>query len=349
MERTLYLNERFCAVAEDGRLVEYIPLEGEDQTGRILMGRIERIMPGLEAAFVDIGRKKAGFLPLRENSATFIGEKLRSGDRVPVQIRKEEHGDKGAYLTRDLCVPGSRLILMPMNRHIGVSARIPDEEERRRMTETGTRLAGAQTGLILREAAAGADEETLRKELHDLEARWERIRKGEDSNEGPGEELARDYEPRGIDRIIRDSQLPADLTRQKKEAEGRRIRLPHGGNIVIDVCEALTVIDVNSGSCPGEGNRRETVLQTNLEACREIMIQTRVRNLSGILILDMIDMDQEADRSLVLKTLTEAFRADRIKTVIHGYTSLGLIEMTRKRSRPGLDEKQGNGPEPEGG
>ena len=316
MERILYLNETFCAVAEDGRLVEYIPAAAGDETGQILRGKIERMMPGLEAAFVDIGRKKAGFLPLKENSRSFTGGAIRSGDRVWVQIRKEETGEKGAYLSRDLTIAGSRILLMPMNRHIGVSARITDEETRQRLAETGRRLADGQCGIVMREAAAEAPEAEL------------------------AEELRRDYGPKGITEIREGEELPADLRRQKQEAENRKIRLPHGGNIVIDRCEALTAIDVNSASDPGEGNRRETVIRTNLEACREIMIQARLRNLSGILILDMIDMDDEKDRSLILEALKDAFREDRIKTVIHGYTSLGLIEMTRKRSRATWPEQQ---------
>ena len=126
MERILYLNETFCAVEENGRLVEYIPISAEDQTGEILSGKVERIMPGLEAAFVDIGRKRAGFLPLKENSGSFAEPDFRSGDTVLVQIRREETGNKGAALSRDISIPGSYLILMPKNRHIGVRTRRED-------------------------------------------------------------------------------------------------------------------------------------------------------------------------------------------------------------------------------
>ena len=201
-------------------------------------------------------------------------------------------------------------------------------------------LAEGKTGLVIREAALRASEEELLREKKTLEERWRRIQAGETTDGGPEEELLRDYGPSGIGRIVRDGELPADLKRQLKEAENRSIRLPHGGNIVVDRCEAMTVIDVNSASDPGGGNRREAVLRTNLEACREIMIQVRLRNISGILILDMIDMEEETDRSLVIETLNGAFREDRIKTVIHGYTRLGLIEMTRKRSRAEWQEKQ---------
>ena len=333
MERILYLNETFCAVAEDGRLTEYIPVTPGDGTGRILRGKVERMMPGLEAAFVDIGRSRAGFLPLKENSRSFTGGPLRSGDRVWIQIRKEETGEKGAFLSRDLILAGSRILLMPMNRHIGVSARVTDAETRQRMAETGKRLSEGQCGIVMRETAAEASETELREELTALREKWQSIQAGESVPEGPAEELRRDYGPKGITAIREGAELPADLRRQKQEAENRKIRLPHGGNIVIDRCEALTAIDVNSASDPGEGNRRETVLRTNLEACREIMIQTRLRNLSGILLLDMIDMEDEKDRCLILEELKSAFREDRIKTVIHGYTRLGLIEMTRKRGR----------------
>ncbi len=341
MERILYISDDYCAVAEDRRLTEYIPADRPDQTGRVLWGKVQRMMPGLDAAFVEIGRKRAGFLPMKENSASFQGGALRSGDRVLVQIRKEEKGEKGAYLTRDLSIPGSRLILMPLNRHIGISARISDAADRARLLETGKSLSGGAFGLVMREASAEASEEDLRAELAALLAGWEQIRGGEAAEEGAAEELIRDYTPRGIDSILRDQPLPADLARQLAEAGHRTVRLPHGGNIVIDRCEALTVIDVNSASDAGMGSRRETVLETNLEACREIMIQARLRNLSGILILDMIDMDEETDRSLVLEALKNAFRTDRVKTVVHGYTSLGLIEMTRKRTRPSLAEMQG--------
>ena len=340
MKRNLYMSDSFCAVEENGRLVEFHPVIKEDQTGQILKGKVERIVPGLEAVFVDIGRKKAGFLPLKETSQTFQGSGIQSGDWVMVQIKKEENGDKGAFLTRDLTIAGSYLILMPMNRHIGVSARVRDEAMRQHLLGTGQKLADGKMGLVLREAAVQATEEMLSKEMKSLSEEWEQIRAGETINIGPKEDLIRDYTPRRIDTVQELNELPSNLIRQLKESKNRRIRLPHGGNIVIDPCEAMTVIDVNSASDTGDGNRRETILRANLEACQEIMIQVRLRDLSGILILDMIDMDNESDRSLILNALQEAFQHDRIKTVIHGYTRLGLIEMTRKRSRAAWQEKQ---------
>ena len=342
MERKIWIREGYCAVEEDGRLVEYLPVSAQEQTGDILRGRVERIMASLQCAFVDIGRKKNGFLPLKENSLTFQGGALRSGDEVWVQIRKEETGEKGAFLSRDLCLAGSGLILMPMNRFTGVSARIRDPEQRERLNEIGRSLAGEGWGIVMRSAALGMEKETLCAECGALKEKWqcalERAAKHpEERLLVPGnsvaEELMLDYGPRGIDAVIRNEDLTPDLERQRKEAENRKVRLPHGGNLVIDRCEALTVIDVNSASDDRGRSRRETILETNLEACREIAVQTRLRNLSGILILDLIDMDREEDRQRMLDALSEAFAGDRIKTVIHGMTRLGLVEMTRKRSR----------------
>ena len=333
MDRILYLDDSFCAVAEDGRLTEYIPVRKEDQTGHILRGKVNRIMPALDAAFVNIGRSRDGFLPVTENSKTFTGGPIRSGDQILVQIHKEEKGEKGAYLTRDLTIPGSLLILMPMNRHIGVSSRIQDSEVRDRLILEGQKLAQNRFGLVMREAAANADLASLAEELSGLRSQWKAIQEGTDLEYSVAEELRRDYTHRGITMTVENQPLSADLLRQLKESKNRKIHLPHGGNIVIDYCEAMTVIDVNSASDSGAGTRRGTILRTNLEACKEIMIQTRLRNLGGIIILDMIDMEEQEDREQVLQALEKEFQGDRIKTVIHGFTSLGLIEMTRKRSR----------------
>ncbi len=346
MERYLYISDAFSAVTEDGRLVEYIPENPEIRAGEILRGRVRRIMASLQCAFVDIGRKRSGFLPLKENSSTFRGGEIRSGGEVWVQIHREETGEKGAFLTRDLTVPGSCLILMPMNRHIGVSARVTDEEERRRLQQLGRELARDRFGLVLRAAACQKNEGELRSEADALLLRWEEAREaalGDPERRvilscgTPGEDLLRDYEPRGITGILRDAPADARMLQELRQAEAREVRLPHGGNIVIDRCEAMTVIDVNTAGDARGGRRRETILETNLEACREIAVQTRLRNLSGILILDMIDMEAEEDRTRILRELERAFEADRIKTVIHGFTRLGLVEMTRKRSRPALE------------
>ena len=348
MKRVILNGPGFCAVTEDDRLVEYIRKDDSDQCGDILMGKIDRIMPGLDCAFVNIGRKKDGFLPLKDTGGSFRAAQLRSGETVMLQIRKEENGGKGALLTRDLSIPGRTVILMPMNRYIGVSSRIEDQAVRERLKEAGHMIAGDRFGLILRRAAAAVSEETIREETESLYQRWQVLRHEAQQAGTPGrillhgsvtEQLAADYCAGGIDEIIETETPGPAILRQLKQASERKLLLPGGGNIVIDRCEAMTVIDVNTASARGESGKEQTVLATNLEACERIAEQVRLRNLSGILLIDFIDMDSETDRSLVSGRLAACFAADRIKTVIHGWTTLGLMEMTRKRTRPDLYEE----------
>ena len=348
MKREIWLSKEFSAVAEDGRLVEYLPETGPDGAGDILSGRVERIMKGMNCAFTDIGRKRPGILPLQEKSGSFTGDKLRSGDTVPVQIRSEERGEKGALLSRDLTLPGRTVILMPMNRHIGVSGRVTDPARKEELRALGREIAGDRFGLVLRFGAEAAEPDAVQEEAEALFQTWQEMQRAMRDPArkllwhplSVGERLLQDYEPRGVAAVYRDTPLTADLLRQLREAENRRIQLPHGGNIVIDRCEALTVIDVNSGSVRAGWAQRATHTEINLEACREIAIQARLRNLAGALIIDMINMDADTDRNLVQKALEEAFREDRQKTVVHGFTHLGLLEVTRRRGDPDLYERE---------
>ena len=340
MNRTIYILPDAYAVAEDNRLVEYFPADPESQSGDILIARIGRIMAGMECAFADIGRSKYGFLPLAENSGSFQGTTLHSGDLAAVQIRREETGTKGAFLSRDLSLPGKNVILMPMNRYIGVSNRIADPEERNRLRQIGRQIAGDQYGLILRASAAEADELSIMEETRELTRIWQSVEQKIRTEQRPGtvvfsadpmRQLIDDYHLDFTDPPVRSDALPADLARQLTLISSRKITLKGGGNIVIDPCEALTVIDVNSASFSGYSTKEATVTETNLEACDEAAIQVRLRNLTGIILIDFIDMDRETDRSLVLERLQENFSRDRRKTVIHGWTQLGIMEMTRKR------------------
>ena len=343
MNREIWIDGTCAAVSEDGRLVEYMPCSGSD-AGSIIIGKAGRIMKDLGCAFVEIGRRKAGFLPLVENGNSFCGGGFTSGDMIPVQIKKVETGEKGAFLTRDISLAGSYTIVMPMNRHIGVSSRIEDPAAREKLIDIGNRIAGGRFGIVIRAAGADTAEKDIAEEAGRLFTEWETL-KAEFAKGGPpgkilfggspAEQLIRDYDPRGIDRIIR-GELSADLKRQLRDAESRTVRLPHGGNIVIDRCEAMTVIDVNSASDSERAGRRETIRRTNIEACREICTQTRLRNLSGIIIIDLINMDSREDEEQMLHELKECFSRDRVKTVIHGMTSLGLVEMTRKRTSSDL-------------
>ena len=339
MDRILYRSPDACAVCEDGRLTEYIRLSEETQSGNIILAKVDRMMQGMACAFADIGRKKDGFLPLKENSRSFTDGPIRSGDRVAVQIRREEAGDKGAFLSRDLTIPGRTVILMPKNRYIGVSSRIEDEETRERLRETGTIIAGGRYGLVMRAAAANATEEEIRAEAEDLSGKWLRIMEKKTAAFQPGDIL---YEQDPVAQIILDyavpedkvvqlPAMPAEVTRQLSTASERKVQLPDGGNIVIDRCEAMTVIDVNSAAAVLPANKEATVTAVNLQACNEAAIQIRLRDIAGIIMIDFIDMEDKTDQSLVEQRLREALRNDRRKTVVHGWTRLGIMEMTRKR------------------
>ena len=337
MERMIYRTPEALALVEDGRLAEYLDIRDDARSGDIVMAKVDRMMPGLECAFADIGRKKDGFLPLKENSRSFSAPPLHSGDRIPVQIRREETGEKGAFLSRDLTLPGALVILMPCNRYIGVSSRIRDEQTREALRGLGAEIMGERAGLVLRAAAESASENEIIREAETLWETWQEIRIRVREAQLPGDVLYA-CDPAAL--LIRDygsppledcEELPPAIRRELAVAGNRKVPLPSGGNLVIDRCEALTVIDVNSASARGEGGKEFTVTAVNLEACKEAALQIRLRDLSGIILIDFIDMASETDQSLVCEALENALSADRRKTVLHGWTRLGLMEMTRKR------------------
>ena len=345
INRKIVTGQDYCAVIEDGWLVEYISCDAADQCGDILLGKIERMMPAMQCAFVDIGRKKAGFLPLDENSVSFTGNPVRSGATVILQVKKEEKGEKGAFLTRDITIPGKYVILMPMNRYVCISSRIKDKDVRAGLETSGREIAGNKYGLVMRNAAADTDMVTLRLESDKLYDLWQKIEMKGIHGGKPGEVLwssnpalraAEDYSSTGYELVNDDSKIRQEVIRQLIDAGKRTLHLPSGGNIVIDRCEAMTVIDVNTASSLGAGSKERTVTETNLEACNVISRQVRLRNLSGIILVDFIDMEDETDRSLVFERLSDCFKPDRTKCVIHGWTKLGIMEMTRKYTRPEL-------------
>ncbi|MGN0747203.1 MAG: Rne/Rng family ribonuclease [Aristaeellaceae bacterium] len=356
---------RELAVAEDGRLVEYLLDDGASVTEAIYLGKVERVVSGMKAAFVDIGQEKNGFLPLEERSSSAQLPPLRDGQRVLVQVKKDAQGAKGAFLTRDVSLCGEYVILMPLNRYIGVSARIEDESLREAMKKLGQAISGGRFGLVMRASTPEAEEADIRHEAETLLTRWENISKAAPTAHAPSmihrprtplDSLLDDYLPRGVDGVVTDDEdtarqlsclMPvtvterdpmADLRAQRDRALRRHVWLDSGGSLVIDRCEAMTVIDVNTAKFTGKRDLEDTILRLNLEACGEIARQVRLRNLSGIILIDMIDMETEEHREQVLMRLNECFAADRVKTVIHGFTSLGLIEMTRKKSRRPLED-----------
>ncbi len=354
------------AVVEDGRLVEYLPADDAASAEAIYLGRVERIMPGMKAAFIQIGQEKCGFLPLEEKNVQNL-PKLQTGMSVVVQVRKEAQGVKGAFLSRDICFCGEYVLYSPMNRMAAVSSRITKERHRKALKELAKMISSEEFGLIMRNASLHASEDMIRAEVEELRSRWQSISKAAPTAHVPSllysarstlDLVLADYHPRGIERIcMNDASLMealssyapvqvkgdnlfdiARISTQVMKALDRHVWLESGGNLVFDACEAMTVIDVNTAKFTGKNALAETVLQTNLEACWEIARQVRLRNISGIIIIDMIDMVSREHHHAVLEALNQAFASDRVKTVVHGFTSLGLVEMTRKRSRPPLRE-----------
>ena len=368
-------NVQDIAILEDGHLVEYLPGERESSAEAILMGRVDRVVPGMKAAFVHIGQEKAGFLPLEEGPGRKLPP-LRSGDHIMVQVRKAAQGVKGAFLTRDVTLAGEYVLLAPKAGQIAVSSRITKDAERKRLKALGAEIAADRFGLVMRTSAKDADESLLRAEVENLWITWQGIAKAAPTAHAPSvlyaartllDAVVDDYRPRGIDRIVTNDAALAErmkavapvmtmgdnlfhvgrISNQLAQGLERRVWLKSGGNLVFDPCEAMTVIDVNTARFTGDKNLEDTVLQLNLEAAEEIARQVRLRNCSGIIIIDMIDMHSQEHRHQVLKALEACFAHDRVKTVVHGLTSLGLVEMTRRRTHPPLREMMKNqlGPE----
>ncbi|MDD3410841.1 MAG: ribonuclease E/G [Eubacteriales bacterium] len=364
---------RVVALFEGAKLLEYYAEEGAEDAlvSAVVLGRVERVLPGMQAAFVAIGQPKSGFLPMKEQqSYQQTGARpLKTGDEILVQVKQAARGDKGAFLTRDIALPGETVLYMPNNRHVGVSRRVEDEADRARLTALGRELAGADCGLIMRAAALSSRREAVAEELQGLRQLWSDLAQKARYRKAPAvlhqEEsvlsaLARDYAPRhelrvtAGDRVNRMPSPPSGLLweqvseleldahlrslrlkEQLAEALGRRVCLPNGGTLVIDEREALTTLDVNTGLYTG-AKGENVALSQNLAACPEIARQIRLRNLSGILLIDFIDMRTDEERAQVQKALEEALADDRVKSALHGFTSLGLMELTRKRTRPSL-------------
>lgn len=401
--------ETRVALLENGVLVElYIERNSEQGiTGNIYKGRVVRVLPGMQAAFVDIGLEKAAFLYVSDVHQDFedlellmrareedgddylveeelinldtpfqIEDLLHEGQEILVQVSKEPLGSKGARITSHISLPGRHLVLMPMVEQIGVSRRIENEAERRRLRDLVQNIKPPGIGLIVRTASEGKGEAELRQDLDFLLKMWTNIQKRKATSPVPSlihKDLditlraIRDLFTQDVERAIIDSeeeyrkilefcdtfmpQLKSAVELYEKEeplfdyfgiemeisrALGRKVWLKSGGYIVIDTTEALTVIDVNTGRYVGKRNLEDTILKTNLEAVKEIAYQLRLRNIGGIIIIDFIDMEKESSREKVFQALREALKKDKSKTNILKISELGLVEMTRKRTRESL-------------
>ena len=383
---TVVPEETRAAVVEDGQLMA---LEVERAThshlvGNIYKGQVQNVLPGMQAAFVDIGTGKNAFmfigdgLPADVRQTLPRPQKIHIGQQLPVQIVKDASGSKGPRATTHITLPGRHVVLLPTASYIGMSRRIDDEGERARLHAIAEKICPEGMGIIVRTVAAGASEEALAEDVqylaklwHSLMARFNIKSKGasllyrdadliirivrDTLTEDVGEMLIDDkavyrrvcdfvhlLSPELVERIrLYEDREPLfkhyGLEEVLETVGSREVELQSGGFLVIDKTEALTVIDVNTGKYTGSSNLAETVYRTNLEAAQEIMRQLRLRDIGGIIIVDFIDMETEEQKEKLLALLRELAKADRTKTNIVDITSLGLVEITRKKSRQNLD------------
>jgi ribonuclease E len=381
-------------VLEDGVLVEHYVAKAQDASliGNVYLGRVQNVLPSMEAAFVDIGRGRNAVLysgevdweAAQENAtdgkqqARRIELALKPGDKVLVQVTKDPVGHKGARLTSQVSLPGRYLVYVPNGSMNGISRKLPDTE-RARLKKILKEVLPENVGVIVRTAAEGATEEQLTLDVNRLTAQWSEISGAVEKVQAPA---LLHSEPDLLVKIVRDvfnedfqklviegsdaettistylGQVAPDLvdrvehyagtadsfdeyriSEQIEKALDRKVWLPSGGSLVIDRTEAMTVVDVNTGKFVGSGgNLEETVTKNNLEAAEEIVRQLRLRDVGGIIVVDFIDMVLESNRDLVLRRLVECLSRDRTKHQVAEVTSLGLVQMTRKKLGLGLLE-----------
>ena len=375
---------RIAAVLTDERVDELIVAQGRYQIGDVYLGTVENVLPGIDAAFVNIGEsEKNGFIhvtdlgPLRlKKGAAGITELLEPRQKVLVQVMKEPTGTKGPRLTGNLALPGRYLVLQPHGQGVNISRRISAESERNRLRALGVLIKPPSAGLLIRTEAEGISEDLLIDDLEMLLRQWEAIQQAAESAAPPvllnrdedfihrilrdhmGPDLVRVVvdEASAVDRVtdflgadgpnvlVEAQAEPGDLLEQYKvnaairDALKPRVDLPSGGYVIIEPTEALTVIDVNSGSFTRSANARETVLWTNCEAAIEIARQLKLRNIGGVIIIDFIDMDSRRDQLQLLEHFTAAVRDDGARPQIAQLTELGLVELTRKRQGQNIYE-----------
>lgn len=386
--------ETRIALVETGILQE-IHIEREAKrgiVGNIYKGKVSRVLPGMQAAFVDIGLDKAAFLHASDivphtecvniqEQANFqvgdIGSLVRQGQDIMVQVVKDPIGTKGARLTTDITLPSRYLVFMPGSAHVGVSQRIESEEARERLKTIASDYVDELGGYIIRTAAEMVGDEELRQDADFLKRVWRKVLQRKEKYPSCSmlyEDLSlalrtvRDFVGTKLDRIWVDSRtayeemmtfcsefVPEfaqileyysadrpifdlhDIENEIQRALQRRVDLKSGGYLIIDQTEAMTTIDINTGAFVGHRNLEETIFNTNIEATQAIARQLRLRNLGGIIIIDFIDMQRSEHRARVLQSLEQALLSDRAKTNISGFSQLGLVEMTRKRTQESIE------------
>ncbi|AOW77504.1 ribonuclease G [Colwellia sp. PAMC 20917] len=386
-------SETRVALIENGVLQE-VHVERESRrglVGNIYLGKVIRVLPGMQAAFIDINLEKAAFLHASDiNTKLIISNDELPADHVPdiralvhegqqivVQVIKDPLGTKGARLTTDITVAARYLVLMPNANHAGISQRIESSKERNRLKDIITPYCSEEHGFIVRTAAEGADEKELKHDAEFLRRVWKKVqdRKKRKQMKAPiyqdlslAFRVLRDFVGIDLERIRIDSKLTFEQLREFTEefvpnltpflenypgerpifdlfdveneiqrALHRRIELKSGGYLIIDQTEAMTTIDINTGGFVGHRNLEETIFNTNSEATQVIARQLRLRNLGGIIIVDFIDMNSAEHQKRVLHSLDVAMAKDNVKYSISKFSKLGLVEMTRKRTRESLE------------
>ncbi len=376
------LDQVLVGIIDDGHLIEFF-LEQDEQSrvvGNIYKGKVENVLPGMSAAFVDIGLDRNAFLYVDDISSQTgnkrITDLVHKGQEILVQVTKEPEGAKGCRIIERISLPGRFLVLMPTESNIGVSRQISDPIERERLKQIANELQVEGMGLIIRTVASGEALEDLRDDVVRLKKQWDRIEQNAKTMSAPAlvyqdhdlvYRIVRDFVTRQVDEIVVDqvelyesvremvsclmqsNQTEVTLYRGKvglleqfgvlrdlEHATKKRVWLDSGGYLILDPTEALMSIDVNTGKYVGVDDLRETVLKTNLEAAGEIGKQLRLRNVGGIIIIDFIDMDRDEDRRKVIHALEVALAKDKTKSHVLGFTQLGLVEMTRKKSKKTL-------------
>ena len=380
---------RIAAVFSEDQIQELIVATGSHQVSDIYLGIVENVLPGIDAAFVNIGdSERNGFIhvsdlgPLRlKRSAGSITELLAPQQKVLVQVMKEPTGNKGPRLTGNISMPGRYLVLMPSGRGVNLSRRIRNENERNRLRALAILIKPAGMGIVIRTEAEGMPEEAIMEDLEALQKQWEAVLQEAGSTRAPAllnrdddfiQKVLRDVYSADVNRIVVDSHTGLKRVKQQllnwgsgkppqgiliehyrdrlsildyfrvnaaiREALKPRVDLPSGGYIIIERTEALTVVDVNSGSFTRSATARETVLWTNCEAATEIARQLRLRNIAGVIIVDFIDMESRRDQLQVLEHFNKALRSDKAKPQISQLSELGLVELTRKRQGKNIYE-----------
>ena len=369
---SLVLSQK-TAIVEDDKLVELLIEENKNNklVSNIYRGIVKNVKAGLEACFVDIGFEKLAYLPLKKDS------NIKSGMDIMVQINKEAIGTKGAKLSEEISLSGRFLVYIPSNDRITISNRLQDEEERFRLKKLVRSFVGKDCGIIIRTEANGCSKEELENDFNELKEKYDLICKEFKLGIGPkllykeldfSSKYIKDNVNEDVEQIVlndaqkyeeiknilkcinkdyisklklQENEDIFDLYRIQNQIErslNKKVWLKSGGYLIIEKTEALTVIDVNTGKFTGSGNREDTVYKTNLEACKEIARQLRLRDIGGIIIIDFIDIIKKKNKENLLKTLNSHMEKDKRKSEVLGMTRLGLVEVARRREKNSISE-----------